>query len=144
MNRFVLDASVSTAWFLPTSNREEGFSLSVRTKLSAGGQAVVPALWLIEMANVLAKSYRKGVMTEQEGATALGQLEILMLPRPSRIEVHSAIPAIWQAYGLARKYGVSAYDGIYLGLAVEENLPLATLDKDLRAGATRAGVKLLI
>jgi predicted nucleic acid-binding protein len=36
-----------------------------------------------------------------------------------------------------------SYDAAYLDLAVVEGLPLATLDKNLRAAAKRAGVELL-
>jgi predicted nucleic acid-binding protein len=42
---------------------------------------------------------------------------------------------------LARRYKLSSYDASYLELAMRENLPLATLDDDLRRAAQRAGVK---
>lgn len=108
-----------------------------------GDQAVVPNLWSIEMANVLARAVRKGALTSQEGEHALGQLEILLIPIPHRIEVQSVGAPVWQAYGAALKYELTAYDGVYLSLALYEGLPLATLDESLSAAAAKAGVKLV-
>lgn len=42
---------------------------------------------------------------------------------------------------LARRYDLSSYGASYLELAMREDLPLATLDEDLRRAAKRAGVK---
>lgn len=141
MSRFVLDASVSAAWFLP--HEKEAHALQVRQRLAQGDQAVVPNLWSIEMANVLARAVRKGALTSQEGEHALGQLEILLIPIPHRIEVQSVGAPVWQAYGAALKYELTAYDGVYLSLALYEGLPLATLDESLSAAAAKAGVKLV-
>jgi predicted nucleic acid-binding protein len=43
---------------------------------------------------------------------------------------------------LARGHGLSAYDATYLELALRRGLPLATLDRRLRAAAEAAGVSL--
>jgi predicted nucleic acid-binding protein len=57
--------------------------------------------------------------------------------------VDSNLKSVREAYALARKYQLSSYDGIYLQLAVDAGLPLATLDKGLRTAAVKAGVALL-
>ncbi|MGH7224209.1 MAG: type II toxin-antitoxin system VapC family toxin, partial [Gemmataceae bacterium] len=44
---------------------------------------------------------------------------------------------------LARTQGLTVYDGVYLELAMRRSLPLATLDKDLRAAARKTGVPCL-
>jgi len=44
---------------------------------------------------------------------------------------------------LCRKHQLTSYDAIYLDLAVRHNLPLATLDEDLRKTAKKLGVRLL-
>ena len=50
----------------------------------------------------------------------------------------------WSAVlGLADTYGISAYDAMYLELAVRMHLPLATLDQRLRAAGRSAGVEVL-
>jgi predicted nucleic acid-binding protein len=43
----------------------------------------------------------------------------------------------------ARRHGFSAYDAVYLDLAQQERLPLATLDERLRLAAAASGVRLL-
>jgi predicted nucleic acid-binding protein len=47
------------------------------------------------------------------------------------------------ALASARAFQLTAYDAVYLELARREGLPLATLDKGLRAAAKKAGVALL-
>ncbi|MGH9742304.1 MAG: type II toxin-antitoxin system VapC family toxin, partial [Candidatus Acidiferrum sp.] len=74
--------------------------------------------------------------------SALRQLEILILSGP-RIAIQSHFQPVWKAFAVAQKHQVSAYDGLYLELALSEGLPLATLDKPLRAAAAKAGVELL-
>ena len=44
---------------------------------------------------------------------------------------------------LSQQHQLSSYDAAYLDLAVAENLPLATLDNNLRTAAKRVGVELL-
>ncbi|WP_235776799.1 PIN domain-containing protein [Pseudorhizobium marinum] len=43
---------------------------------------------------------------------------------------------------LAERHGLTAYDAAYLALAVEQNLPLATLDRKLSEAARREHVPL--
>ena len=44
---------------------------------------------------------------------------------------------------LCRAHRLTSYDAIYLDLAVRRNLPLATLDDDLRKTAKKLGERLL-
>ena len=140
MSRFVLDASVSAAWFLHDPN--VNYAIGVRRRLAEGDLAVVPVFWSIEMANVLARAVRRGSLSLADAESALGQLEILLVSGP-KIEVEPTSPPVWLAYGTARKHQVSAYDGVYLELARREGLPLATLDSGLKAAAGKAGVELM-
>jgi len=140
VSRFVLDASVSAAWFLRDPNVD--YAIRVRRRLAEGDQAVVPVFWSIEMANVLARAVRRGNLSLADAEVALGQLEILLVSGP-RIEVEPTSPPLWLAYATARKHQISAYDGVYLELAQREGVPLATLDSGLRAATGKAGVELL-
>jgi predicted nucleic acid-binding protein len=45
---------------------------------------------------------------------------------------------------LARIYKLSSYDAAYLELAIREDLPLATLDRDLRKAAKKAEVEIYL
>ncbi|MFI5058533.1 MAG: type II toxin-antitoxin system VapC family toxin [Candidatus Acidiferrales bacterium] len=140
MNGFVLGASVSAAWFLPHPDTE--YALEVRQKLADGSKALVPGLWPLEMANALARAARKNILTTEAADYAIRQLEILFLSGP-RIEIEGGIVSVRQAYTAARTLQLTAYDGVYVELAQREGLPLATLDKDMRAAAKKVGVELL-
>lgn len=140
MNRFVLDASLTAAWFI--SDPEAAYATSVRDKFGMGWTAIVPVIWPTEMASVLVKAVRRGALTEMAADGALQQLEILILSG-SRIAIEPHFQPVWKAFAVAQKHQVSAYDGLYLELALNEGLPLATLDKRLREAAAKAGVELV-
>ena len=53
---------------------------------------------------------------------------------------HRALASI---LALGREHKLTSYDAAYLDLALNRGLPLATLDKELRAAAKKIGVKLL-
>ncbi len=140
MSRFVLDASLTAAWFIP--DPETDYALSIRSRLAAGSTAIVPSIWAIEVANTFVKSVRRGTLTEEAVEYGLQTLETLV-GSSSRISVDSGLKSVRDAYAAARRYQLSAYDGFYLQLAIDTRLPLATLDKGLRAAAVKAGVALL-
>jgi len=140
VSRFVLDASVSAGWIIP--DKLSDYAIQVRQRLIETERALVPGLWAIEMANVLAKAVRHGTLSANDAEQALGQLQILLIPGRT-IDMELTTPSVWQVYDAAWKYQLSAYDACYLELAYREGLPLATLDKGLRAAATKAGVALL-
>ncbi|MGC2528529.1 MAG: type II toxin-antitoxin system VapC family toxin [Candidatus Acidiferrum sp.] len=140
MSGFVLDASLTAAWFIP--DPETDYALNVRSRLAVGSTALVPSIWAFEMANTLVKAVRIGTLTEEAVEYGLQQLEILVISG-SRISVDSNLRSVREAYAVARRYQVSAYDGFYLQLAIDAGLPLATLDKGLQAAAVKAGVTLL-
>lgn len=138
MSPFVLDASVALSWFV--DDPVPSYAVQIRLEIEAGSKAVVPALWALEMANGLSMAERRGKSTAQEIDHGLRQLEILI---GSGIQVHPGTPSIREAFVGARSFQLTAYDAVYLELARHERLPLATLDKGLRAAAVKAGVALL-
>jgi predicted nucleic acid-binding protein len=135
---FVFDASVALAWFV--DDPIPLYAVRIRQEIEAGNKAIVPGLWALEMANGLFMAERRGKSTAQEVDHGLRQLEILA---SSGIEIHPATPSIREAFVAARSFQLTAYDAVYLELARSESLPLATLDKGLRAAAAKAGVALL-
>ena len=135
MTRFVLDASVALRWFL--SNPVPAYARRVRRLMLEGARAVVPALWHLEMANGLAVAERRGIVTATDADQSLTDIEGLL---GRAIESDPALVSVRQALTIARTFQLSAYDAVYLDVARRERLPLATLDEDLRAAATQAGV----
>lgn len=61
-----------------------------------------------------------------------------------RIDTGSVRAGEDRLFGVAREYGLSGYDAAYLDLAMSSGLPLATVDKDMRKAAVKAGVSLYL
>ena len=138
MKRFVLDASVSLAWFVDDPIPD--FAAHARRLLQTGSTAVVPLLWHLEMANGLVIAERRGALTRGLLDRGLDDVEGLTA---SVIESSSVMVSVRQAHASARTFGLTAYDAFYLEIARREHLPLATLDRALTRAAAHAGVPLL-
>lgn len=136
MKRFVLDASVALGWIIDRPAPAE----HARQVLLQGGRAVVPSLFHLEVANGLAVAVRRRILDRRDTDEGLQLLERLIA---QAVETESELVSAREALTTARVFGVSAYDGIYLELARRLELPFATVDKPLRAAATKAGVELL-
>jgi predicted nucleic acid-binding protein len=104
---------------------------------SSSDSAIVPSLWWYEVRNILLVNERRGRTNVARSTVFLEQLAMLAI----EIDYESNSSQIMD---LARNSGLTAYDASYLSLAIREHLPLATLDKALRAAATSTGVSLLI
>jgi predicted nucleic acid-binding protein len=134
--RFVLDNSVAMRWLLNDRQSDgQDYARSVLQMLANGDTAVVPNLWTLEAANVLAKSQKRGLVTEadaREFLALLSDLDIETDPTTHERALHDTL-------GIAIQHDLSAYDAAYLELALREGLPLATLDQDLSAAVGKAG-----
>ena len=132
----VLDSSAALAWILP------GEHTSATDQLLADvGEhgAIVPALWPIETANVLLTAERRGRITLAERTQALGILQEM----PIDVDDRTASLAFSAISGLAAARHLTVYDACYLELALRLDLPLASLDAQLRQAAQQAGVRVL-
>lgn len=131
----VIDASVTMAWCFEDEATDATEEVLGRLEHES---AVVPALWQLEVINVLLVAERGGRITEAQAARFLGLLERL----PVEID---ASPYDTQAVLAAgRRHGLSSYDAAYLTLAERLAAPLATLDARLAAACSAAGVDCLI
>jgi predicted nucleic acid-binding protein len=134
--RFVLDNSVAMCWLLSDGKATDvAYAEKVLGSLT-GMQAVVPSLWALEVANVLAKCEAKGVVTEARSQAFIALLNRLTIVEDSATRTH----ALEATLHLARRYKISSYDAAYLELALRTGSPLATLDVDLKKAAKSAGV----
>ncbi|MCL2661235.1 MAG: type II toxin-antitoxin system VapC family toxin [Acidobacteriaceae bacterium] len=133
---FVLDASLTMSWCF--ADESTPYSRAILSSL-AETWAEVPALWLTEVANVLAVNERKGRILPALSDEFLDTLATL------DIRMEQPVPPIGgrSLLSLARKHHLTAYDAAYLELAKRKNLPIATLDSDLRDAACHAGVVLV-
>ncbi len=138
MTRFVLDNSVCMRWLFGDGNPQ---SLQYASKVLAHfdrveTQAIVPSVWLLEVANVIARAEVRGSLLESRSAEFLGALRDMAIEVDAATSEHAWVDTL----GLARRHSLTAYDASYLELALREGLPLATLDESLRSAADRAGV----
>ena len=74
MTELVIDASVALAWCFSDERTEAAARLLERL---AAEPASVPAIWHLEIANVLALSERRGLITPADSAEFIALLETL-------------------------------------------------------------------
>ncbi len=133
---FVLDNAVAMRWLLGGNAAEIAYASRVLDAFESEA-AVVPVLWFLEVANVIAKAESKLVVTAAQSQQFISTLGFLNIVTDKMTSLH----ALGDTLNLARRYKLSAYDAAYLELALRSGLPLATLDHDLEKAAKKAGVK---
>jgi len=99
--------------------------------------AEVPAVWVFEVANVLAIGEWK-----QRIAAPLSD-EFMKVLSGLDIRIEQPTPPGTELLPLVRRYGLTAYDAAYLELAKRKGLALATFDSDLIKAASQESVALL-
>lgn len=128
---FVVDASVSAAWFLPDEATAETDAALHATMTD---DVWVPALWLLETSNLLLGAQRRKRITAEKRRQLVIGVAALKI-RVDREPV--SLPTLDE---LASRHALTAYDATYLELALRRGLPLATQDKALNAAMVNAGV----
>jgi predicted nucleic acid-binding protein len=131
----VLDASVALSWAFEDEASEY---TEAALKATSREGAVVPGLWLLEVANGLLVAERWGRLTEADTVAFLSLLRQL----PIEVEPDAPDEVFSEVLALARAHGLSLYDAAYLHAAMRYALPLATRDESLREAARRVGVDL--
>jgi predicted nucleic acid-binding protein len=134
---FVLDASVVMAWCF-----EDEVSLYADAVLDSlsNHAAIAPAVWPLEISNVLVVAERRGRINKAGSARFI----TLITQLPITIELESSQRVFSEIMALAREHALSSYDASYLDLAMRLGLPLATQDTRLRNAAQSAGVLLYL
>ena len=132
---FVLDTSVTLGALF--ADEQDAYSLAVLATL-ADAVAIVPALWHLELGNILGRALKAGRISAPDLAASwerLSTLGIRVVPTPDDAR-HWAQRSV--------EWGLTAYDCCYLELARQQRLPLATKDAPLAAAARRIGVALYL
>ena len=132
----VLDSSVALAWVY-IEERSAAIA-AVFDQITEAG-AWVPSLWRLEVANVLEMGVRRGRNDAAFRDATLADFELLPIQSDSETLKHA-----WRStLRLAERHRLTVYDAAYLELAMRRGLPLASLDRDLRAAAAAENVALL-
>jgi predicted nucleic acid-binding protein len=134
--RFVVDNSIVMTWCF--QDEMVPYAETVLDSL-AEAVAVVPAIWPLEVINVLLVAERNGRLHEADSVrfvSLIGQLPI-MVDRswPERL--------MRDLLAIGRIHNLSSYDTAYLELAMRQGLPIATLDKRLHQAARRIDLPIL-
>ena len=99
-------------------------------------ELIVPPLWNAEIANALVQAERSGAAEPARIGQALAAI-LALAPT-----VDSQGVDVVRNLECARAYGLSAYDSLYLEVAMRRRAALATFDAEMIAAAPRAGVRL--
>lgn len=133
---FVLDSSISLAWCF--EDEQTPAVLELLDRVTETG-ASAPLLWPLEVLNGLLVAERRHRLDAPRRARLVGFLCEL----PVALDLDTADKA-WDATSkLAERFALSIYDAAYLELARRRRLPLASLDRNLRAAAVAADVPVL-
>lgn len=132
----VLDPSLTLSWYF--EDERTAAADDVLDQVVDDG-AVVPALWRIEVLNAFQMGIRRKRLDTTFRNTALAKLRAMSIV----VDTDSDAQAWLTTLQLSDRFRLTAYDAVYLELAQRRGLPLATLDKELRAAGATLGVTLL-
>lgn len=132
----VLDSSMTLSWLFADEG-DEG-SDAVLDRL-VEEEAIVPSLWLLEVANALLVGERRGRVARSDSVGFIELLEAL----PITLDLQTFERPFRDILPLSREEGLPAYDGAYLELALRLHVPLATKDDRLAKAAGHLGLTVL-
>jgi predicted nucleic acid-binding protein len=132
----VLDSSVALSWCF--EDERTPATAAVLQRVVDNG-ACAPSLWALEILNGLSTAERRGRVDQ----VTRERLENLLRELPVRLDADTAVVAWTRTASLAHRFRLTIYDASYLELAQREQLPLASLDRDLRTAGAALGLTLL-
>jgi predicted nucleic acid-binding protein len=131
--RFVVDNSVVMSWCF--EDEGSSYAEAVLESLETG-ESFVPAIWPLEVGNVLLVAERKKRLSEASVVRFLTLVSSL----PITVEQEPPERMLKEIISLAREHGLSTYDASYLDLAMRLGLPIATQDASLMKAAQKCRV----
>jgi predicted nucleic acid-binding protein len=131
----VLDASASLAWLIDRVDPAEVRLADEVLRTIQSRDALVPALWFLEVANGVLVAERSGGVTRFASASFMGLIYTLPIVEDSTRQ-SSAQPTVLT---LARAHNLTAYDATYLELVLRTSSVLATFDGQLADATRKAG-----
>ena len=130
----VVDASATLAWLF--GERDPIDWLAERLTKE---RLIAPALWRLEVVNAILKKERQKLITVEQGGRFLRTLDAIAV-EPVEPPVNRTLE---QLALFARPHQLTAYDAIYLELALNRKASLLSLDNNLHDAAKRVGVAII-
>lgn len=124
----VVDSSILVSAFLPDETGPD-----LEALFEEFDEVLAPTLLWVELRNILLVAERRGRLTEAMGDTILDAIGNLGI-------VTDQMPPGTRVTRLVRRHGLSAYDALYLELAVRHGATLAIFDLALERAARAEGV----
>lgn len=129
----MVDASILAAWLLPDEAKLETDALLDR---AADKRPCAPDLLHHEFRSLLVKAFWRPRITEADLP--------LLIRRHEQIRIRNAGPGdVRDVLALALKHRLTPFEAAYLDLALDEALPLASLDQDLRRAVMTEAIAVL-
>lgn len=132
----VIDSSYSLAWIY--SDEISSSSRQILETVTSSG-AWVPSIWPLEVGNSLQTAIRQGRIETAFRDAAFADLRLLDI----KVDTETTQYAWSATLQLSQKFKLTLYDACYLELAQRKSLPLASLDKELRAAAKVLGLTVM-
>ena len=133
---FVVDNSIVMSWCF--ADEKNDYADDTLNKLKHNS-AIVPAIWQLEVINVLLVAKRQQRITQSDTAHFLALLNRL----PITVEPVIYDSTMEKILAIGRSHQLSSYDSAYLELAMRHGIPIATLDSRLSIAAQTVAVPLL-
>ena len=129
----IVAASVAAAWFLPDEHNDAADQVMAGLQ---GSPARASSLFWFQVRSLFVMAEKRGRLKPGEAALSMTQLRSLPI-------LDAGSGSDWQVIALSHRHGLSGYDASYLAVAIQEQLPLATLDKKLSTAARAESVVVL-
>lgn len=133
---FIIDNSVVMSWcFKDETNK---YTDAILDRL-AKATAYVPAIWPLEVSNVLLVAERRKRLSQSDSSRFI----LLLSELPIIVEQESPERMFSEILALAREHKLSSYDASYLDLAMRRGLPIASTDKNILTAAKKSKVPIV-
>lgn len=123
--QYVLDASVAIKWVINEPGSPEARRLR-DICLPRGDELIAPEYFAVEVANVLTKAQRRGVISS--GQLSLKLVDLIV----NGPELFPTFNLIFRAVEIATEARIGLYDCLYVALAEREDCELITADERLK------------
>ncbi|MCC6273211.1 MAG: type II toxin-antitoxin system VapC family toxin [Deltaproteobacteria bacterium] len=126
---------MTAGWVI--GSQADHYTMAVLERLQ-DGKAVVPSIWLYEVANMLLSAEIKKFITREESSAFYKMLKGLSFEIIHKNDEAWSELLLW----MSKTHHLTAYDTAYLYLAMDRGYPLATRDLKLESAAKMAGVEI--